>query len=97
MYEMVYRILSGGMVNKTEHKPSVYSLLSELDRAEDAGQFSERIFFSPEDEISMSLECYNPSSRLVMVYVLVRIDYLHLHKSLENLSFGSIWSKAKIW
>ena len=65
MYEMVYRLLLGGVLNKTEHKPSVFSLISELDRAEDAGQLPERIFFGAEEEISMSIECYNPSARLV--------------------------------
>ena len=65
MYEMVYRLLLGGVLNKTEHKPSVFSLISELDRAEDAGQLPERIFFGAEEEISMSIECYNPSVRLV--------------------------------
>ena len=53
MYEMVYRLLLGGVLNKTEHKPSVFSLISELDRAEDAGQLPERIFFGSEEETAI--------------------------------------------
>ena len=54
---MVYRMMCGGVSSRTEQKPSVYSLISDLERTEDG---PERIFFAPEDEISMSIEYYNP-------------------------------------
>ena len=68
---MVYRMLSAGLPTRTEQRASIYSLISELDVPETNLMMADRIMFTPEDEISMSIEYYSSVTRYVLYYYIL--------------------------
>ena len=61
MQDIVYKVVPGLYRSEMKNRVQFYSNHPEAKPAslEDAGEVSDRLFFSPEDDISMSIEYFD--------------------------------------
>ena len=61
LQDIVYKVVPGLYRTEMKNRVQFYSLHPEAEPAnpEDAGEVTDRLFFSPEDDISMSIEYFD--------------------------------------
>ena len=98
LQDIVYKVVPGLYRKEMTSRVKFYDSHPEAEptNSEDAGQVADRLFFSPEDDISMSIE-YFDNTRCVAYYYATYIagTSISLYASLSRLSCGTCWSVLK--